>query len=387
MSVHLSGTVDGGLPASFGDAGRLEEFAGRLDALAEEVGGLGTDACEATTGVAARAGWSGDAAGAYLNFCRTKSAAVTSLSGPLHEIAAAVRGYAAALAEQRHRVHSAVRSVEGIADPSADAHRISQAEWHVIEATGAADQAVYQAANRVEAAKGEMDRLAPDLEVAPPSGVDEIIHNLLDGALGFAAETAVGVSKGIETAQRVALAQLSEAERLFKDGKLTRAQLRAARLGFLRTLGELDRLPHPLNAKALRIIGSVLTPLDRFVTAINIPLNIKTLINPDDSGLWRLGDRVTAGLSLGGTAATGLSLLAEANGLDEIPFVGEAVIAVDVGVAAYYGIRYVAQNWHTVSHVLDSVGHAEVSFARSGVRLASGVEHRMASSVRSLFRL
>ncbi|MGH6657564.1 MAG: WXG100 family type VII secretion target [Actinocrinis sp.] len=66
---------------------RLEQFAGRLDALSEEVQGLGRDACEATIGIAAQANWSGNAAEAYLSYCRDKSAAVASLAGPLHEIA------------------------------------------------------------------------------------------------------------------------------------------------------------------------------------------------------------------------------------------------------------------------------------------------------------
>ena len=384
-SVHLSGTVSGALPAVFGYPDRLEQFAASLDALAEEVLNLGHQGLAATTEIAVEANWTGPAAEAYLTFCRSRLTSAGAVAAPLHEIAAAVRGYAAALAEQRRQVHSAVRSVDMIADPTSDSHRVSQAQWRVIEAIGATENAVHQAANRVEAAKGELDRLARELDVSEASRqLEDFLHETADVALAFAADTANGFSDGLEIAQRVAFAQLSEVERLYKDGKLTLAQLRAARLGFLSKLGELDKLPQPLNAQSLRAVAGALTALDHIVTAISIPANIATLISPDDSGLWRLADRIAAGASLG---AAGLTFLTAVNVLDPIPGLDAIPACIDVGVAAYYGVKYVAQNWHTVSNALDSMGHAEVNVMKSEVRFASGVEHRVTSSVRSLFRL
>ena len=382
-SIHLSGTVSGGgLPPVFGDPERLAQFAGSLDSLAEEVLNLGHEGLTAATDIAVQAHWTGPAAEAYLTFCRTRLTAASAVAGPLHEIAAAVRGYAAALAEQQRQVHSAIRSMDMITDPTVESHRVSQAQWRVIEATGATENAVRQAANRVEAAKGELDRLARELEVSEASR--EFLDHARDAALAFATDTANGVFDGIEIAQRAAFAQLLKAEGLYKDGKLTLAQLRAARLRFLSKLGELDRLPHPLNTQGLRVVAGSLTVLDGSVRAINIPKNIRALISPDDSGLWRLGDRVAAGASLG---ATGLTFLAAVNVLDGVPGVDVIPACVDVGVAAYYGIKYVAQNWHTVSHAVDSMGHAELNIMKSEVRFASGAEHLVTSSVRSLFRL
>lgn len=378
MSVHLSGTVDGGLPAIFGDPERLEQFAGRLDALAEEVQGLGSDACEATTGIAVRANWSGNAAEAYLNYCRSKSAAVTSLSGPLHEIAAAVRGYAAVLEAQQRRVHSAVHSVEGITDHTIESHRVSQAEWHVIEATDATDNAVYQATNRVEAAKGELDRIARELEVSEASrDLGEFVKEERDALLGFVERTASDMADGIEFLRRAALSELLDAERLYKDGKISLKELRAARLAFATQLEKLDRLPHPLNLRDLRAVAGSLKFVDRFTSAINIPQNIATLISPGESGWWGLGDR----------AAAGASLIAALNVFDVIPGPDAIPITIDAAVGVYYGAKYVAQHWHTVSHVLDAVGHAEVNVMKSEAHLATGAAHWVTSSVKNLMRL
>ncbi|MGH6653758.1 MAG: WXG100 family type VII secretion target [Actinocrinis sp.] len=160
----MSGTADGGLPAFFGDPVRLEQYARSLDALADQVRELGADAYKATTGIAAQANWSGKAAESYLSYCHSKTAAVASLSDPLHEIAAAVRGYASALDAQQRRAHVAVQSVEGITDQTAEAHRIMTAQSQIAEATEELQRAVSLASGRAGEAKHRLDVVDKALE-------------------------------------------------------------------------------------------------------------------------------------------------------------------------------------------------------------------------------
>lgn len=350
MSVHLSGTVNGALPAYFGDPGRLEHFAGRLDALADEVQGLGTDACEATTGIAAQANWSGNAAEAYLNYCRSKSAAVASLSDPLHEIAAAVRGYAAVLEAQQHRAHSAVRSVDGITDPTAEAHRIMTAQSQIAEATDELQRAVYQASGRAEEAKNRLELFRED----------------------------VGDIREAEEKVMWPWELLLHAPFYLKLLKPTEDVAR-----WLDTEWRVD----PAVRRGVRTILGEFKTLEYGMAAIGLAGDVMTIISPGDKGVLGDVDRGVA-IAQGAAIAFGATMdaLAAANMLDEVPVVGEVVMAVDIGAGIYFGAKYVSQI-PAVHHALDSVGHASVSVLKSGVRFASGVEHQVTSSVRSLFRL
>lgn len=359
MSVHLDGTFGTGLPHSFGDSARLEAFAAQLDALAEQVLALAHDGSGATAGIAAQARWTGTAADAYLEFCRGRTNAAGSLAGPLHEIAAAVRGYAAQLAAQQSRVRNAVRSVEAIRDPTADAHPIAQAEWQVIEATGEVNTALYQAANRVEAAKGDMDRAAAD----PQAQLEQYERGIwlwdLEGHPSFA----YGLLKPTENA----------AEWLDTEWRVD-PQIRE---GVTTVLGQFQVLDVAMGAAGL--YGDYLM-----------------LKAPTKPGVFGKADKAAAlvqGTAIAGqglaalTAAVAPAAVEVGNTLDWVPVVGEVMLAVDVGVGVYFGARYVAEHWKTVTSVFDTVGHAEVSIVKSEVKLASGAVHAVTSSVRSWLRL
>lgn len=363
MSVHLNGTVDAGLPHSFGDPARLETLAAQLDALAEQVLGLGHDGLSATAGIAAQARWTGTAADAYLEFCRGRTNAVGSLSGPLHEIAAAVRGYAAQLATQQSRVHNAVRSVEGIRDPTVDAHPIAQAEWQVIEATGEVHTALYQATNVVEAAKGELDRVAAD----PQAQLEQYERGMWPWDLAGHPSFAYGLLKPTENA----------AEWLDTQWRVD-PQIRQ---GVATVLGQFEVLD-----AAMGVAGFYEDHL-----ILKAPTKPGVFGKVDKAAAWVQGTAIAgqglAALAAAVTpAAVGAGLI-EANTLDWVPVAGQVMLAVDVGVGVYLGARYVAEHRDTVTSVFDTVGHAEVSLVKSEVKLASGAVHAVTSSVRSWLRL
>ncbi|HEU5427053.1 MAG TPA: WXG100 family type VII secretion target [Actinocrinis sp.] len=354
MSVQLSGTVDGGLPASFGDPGRLEQFAGRLDALADEVQGLGSDACEATTGIAAQASWSGNAAEAYLSYCRTKSAAVASLSGPLHEIAAAVRGYAAVLEAQQHRAHSAVRSVEGITDQTADAHRILMAQSQIAEATDELQRAVYQASGRAEEAKHRLELF---------NSVLEAIHGALEKVL--TPWDLLGHAPFYFSLMKPTEDAATWLETQWRVDPAVRQSVVSALGGFKALEYTTDALGLLNDALILRSSSS--DKADKTAAKIQ--------------GAAIIGE----GLATVGESAITAGIL-DANTFDWVPGFGEVMACVDIGAGIYLGAKAVLKI-PVVHNAVDAVGHASVKFLKSEVRFASGVEHQMVSSARSLFRL
>ncbi len=350
MSVHLSGTANGGLPAFFGDPVRLEQYARTLDALADEVQALSTDAHKATTDVAIHANWSGKAAESYLSYCFSKTAAVASLCDPLHEIAAAVRGYASVLEAQQRRAHSAVRSVETITDQTADAHRILTAQSQITEATEELQRAVYQASGRAEEAKNRLELLREDAGAIREAEEEVMWPWELLGHTPFY------------------LKYLKPAEDAAKALATKRRVNSAVRRNVRTVLGEFRTLEYGMDA--LGVFGDV-----------------ATIIEPGDKGVLGTVDRGVAVAQ--GTAivvGAGMDALVAANVLDEVPILGEVVMAVDLGAGIYFGGKYLVES-PTVHHVVDSVAHAGLSIAKTSARFASGVEHRVTSSVRSLFRL
>ena len=379
MSVHLSGTVGGGLPPAFGDPASLESLAGRLDALADEVFNLGHDGLNATTGVATRAGWTGTAADGYLDFCRSKTGAVAALSVPLHEIAAAVRGYAGVLAGQQRRTHLAVKSVEGMANVAADPHQATQAEWQVLEATGEVHAAVSQAANRVEAAKGELVQRGLDLEgVHKVLDLVDISHKVIEASFNrFVRRPAEEAAHWLEK---------MEIQRLLKAGDPSWEKVDGSRLQYALKLKDYEPYLSPGEWRGVR---ATLTKLDdierglRPLKGIGLVSDAWTIISPGDHGVLRAVDRGVAGLQ---GAAIGAELL-ELNSLDAVPGLDVAIGVIDAGAAVYFGTEYVVQNWHAVTHVADTVAHAALSVEKTEVKIASGAVHAVTSSVRSIFRL
>ena len=376
MSVHLSGTVGGGLSPAYGDPNRLESLAGRLDALAEEVLSLGHDGLTATTGIAAQAGWTGTAAEKYLDVCRTKTSAVAAMSGPLHEIAAAVRGYAAVLAGQQRRTQMAVRSVEGLANAAADPHLATQAEWQVVEATGEVHSAVYQAANRVEAAKSELGGPGFDIRGAWDN-VDEA-REVLDTLFS------IGVVDPARSA--VDFLERMEVQRLLKARLVSWEKVDGARLRYELKLGSYKPYLSPSEWRGVRATMTDLEDIDRGFKALGLVGDVVTVISPspESHGVLRAVDRGAGAVQ---AVADGATLLADLNLLDVTPGVGEVIMAADVVAGVYFGAEYVVQHWSTVKHVADTVATAELNVAKTEVRLASGAVHAVTSSVRSLFRL
>lgn len=80
-----------------GDAGLLEQLAGRLEAIAEGTEDLSGSTRQVTASIRSEAAWTGDAADAYTAFTGNLAQGVAAAPAPLAKIALAVRDYAGCL--------------------------------------------------------------------------------------------------------------------------------------------------------------------------------------------------------------------------------------------------------------------------------------------------
>jgi uncharacterized protein YukE len=143
-------------------------------------------------------------------------------------------------------------------------------------------------------------------------------------------------------------------------GRLAEARVGVAKLfnhgvmGGLGVLSDLGTLRHPEDSGALGLV-------DRGAAAANA---VAIVAGTDLAAPAVLTGANALGTALGGSAALGatdgslVGMLASANALDEVPFVGEAILAVDVGTGLYLGINYFIHHPQFITDTGHAIGHA-----------------------------
>ena len=360
-----SGGTGGAVSMPSGDPAQLEALSSQLNAIAEDLLNLGYDVGQATNSVVTRADWNGSAADAYTAFCGGVTSCVKGLSEPLHEVASAISTYAATLAAQQRSVRAAqvtaTSAIGGFANSSHEDTAQRAADTAAITVSRAAEQAA-QKTREAESALAEIMKATESVRTWL-----DAVHLPMDfgGSLLLDRYT-----KDVEAAVDFAR-KIPELESRWYDG--LSYLIGAAHEGLV-SWDEVGvhaaRVQAGVNALDafdegwLRDRESLLTRADWADRGVGVINDLGTIWDPEDSGAVGVVDRLAAGLNVVTTVARSgpvsayLGGLADANSLDDVPGVGEVVIAADAGTALYLGGDFAYHHLHDMEHFVEGVGSA-----------------------------
>jgi uncharacterized protein YukE len=393
-----------------GDAAALLSLAADLDKHANDVTALGSTITRTTAGIREQANWTGTAADGYTGFCTAASSTVDALAAPLHAIAAAIKTYASHLSSAQQSVENAVNSANEAAESAAQSLQTA-AENAASSAAGAANSAAEAAVETIDQAKETIDKIMETTE--PVRKWIEAVH--LPWDVGGGAAWELTVMKNLEAGKEKASDFVKDLGKLndewYQD--VNKVALSADRgeaswedvaSAFASWTTKSDAAK-AFGSQWLESAESVLGKFEwvgRGMGVLSLVGDAGTIWKPLDSGV--LGD-VDRGAAIVNAAAVTTSLvtstaagssfvagLAGANALDEVPIVGEVVMAADIGTGLYLGGDYVVHHWGTISnavsgaavHTADAVGHAAVSTVHAVGDAAGATVHALGSAVSSV---
>lgn len=355
-----SGGAGGAVSMPSGDPPQLEALASQLNAIAGELLNLGYDVGLATTSVVTRADWNGSAADAYTAFCGGVTSCVKGLSEPLHEVAATISTYATTLAAQQRTVREAQATAS-----SANGSQDDAAQRAADAATSTVSQAAEQAAQKTREAESALAEIMK--ATGPVRTWLDAVHLPMDfgGSLlldGYTkdVEDAVDIARRIPELESRWYNELSYLIDAAHEGLASWDEV-----GVLaaRVQAGIDAL-EPFDEDRLRGLESVLTGADWVDRGVGIVGGLGTVVDPEDSGVVGVVDRFAAGLNVATTVARSgpvsayLGGLADANSLDDVPGVGEVVIAADAGTALYLGGDFAYHHVHDMEQFVEGAGNA-----------------------------
>jgi uncharacterized protein YukE len=348
-----------------GDPAQLEALARQLNTIAEDLLNLGYDVGQATTSVVTRADWNGSAADAYTAFCGSVTSCVKGLSEPLHEVASAISTYATTLAAQQRSVRAAQATAASAIGGSANGSREDTAQRAADTAASTVSQAAEQAAQKTREAESALAEIMK--ATGPVRTWLDAVHLPMDFGGSLLLD---GYTKDVEEAVDFAR-KIPELESRWYNG--LSYLIDAAHEGLaswdevgvlaVRVQAGLDALD-PFDEDRLRGLESLLTGADWVDRGVGIVGGLGTVVDPEDSGVVGVVDRFAAGLNVATTVARSgpvsayLGGLADANSLDDVPGVGEVVIAADAGTALYLGGDFAYHHLHDIEHFAEGVGSA-----------------------------
>ena len=406
MSTRIAADGGGGtvtVSGPTGNAQALLSLAAELDAHAGSMSDLGTTIRQTANGILHGAEWSGAAADAYTAFCGGTATSVADLAGPLHEIASAVREYAAKLSSAQQSVDGAVESATrstGAAEQSA----VNAAQQAASEARSAVDAAASEAAALVGKATDEFDKI---MEASDPVRAwIEKVHLPWDLGGGLAWELAVmkPADKAAEAADdfvkelpKLNSEMFDEVNALAHEADNGLASWDDVAEAAARWTSKTDAAA-AFGSQWLDSAEGLLANLKwvgRATGVLSLVGDVGTIWKPEDGGALGWVDRgagivnaaaVTTDLVTSTAAGSSfVAGLAGANALDEVPIVGEVVMVADVATGVYLGTDYVIHHWAGISHgaqtAAKAVGHAAVSTEHAVAGAAKDVGHGVSDAV------
>jgi uncharacterized protein YukE len=374
------GTAAVTVSAPLGDPSALLSLAQQLDQHADDVTTLGTTVEQTTSGIARRAGWTGQAAESYSTFCGATATSVGDLAAPLHQIAAAIRTYASELSSAQHSVETAVDSAGQAAQSEARAMQ-SAALRAASTAETVAGNAAVEAVKVITTAEDAIDKV---MEVTEP--VREWIEKAhlpwdLGGGLAWELTAMKNAEQGVKSADKFAEGLKELDGKWYQD--VNEVALEADRgeaswddvaEAFARWTSKTDAAEAFSDqwVEAAEGLVGKLSWVGRGLGVLSLIGDAGTVWDPEDHGLLGSVDRgaavvnavaVTGSMVIStGAGASFVAGLAGANTLDEVPIVGEVIMVADVGTGLYLGTDYVVHHWAGISHGVEkaasAVGHA-----------------------------
>jgi hypothetical protein len=396
-----SGNVTVSAPS--GDAAALLSLAAALDQHASDFTALGSTITRTTTSIREQANWTGTAADGYTGFCGATSTTVEALAAPLHAVAAAIKTYASHLSSAQQSVENAVHSANEAAAAAAQSMQTA-AENAASGAASAANSAAEAAAEAVDQAKEEIDKVMETTE--PVRKWIEAIH--LPWDVGGGAAWELTLMKNLDAGKEKASDFVKDLGKLndewYEDvnqvalnadrGEASWADVAEAFANWTTKSDAASAFGSQWLESAESVLGKF-EWVGRGMGVLSLVGDAGTIWKPADSGV--LGD-VDRGAAIVNAAAVTTSLvtstaagssfvagLAGANALDEVPIVGEVVMAADIGTGLYLGGDYVVHHWGTISHGVEhaatAVGHAAVNTVHAVGDAAGATVHAVGSAV------
>ena len=373
-----------------GDPASLYKLADTLDGYAAAVLTLGDNTLSTTTGIRGKAGWSGAAADGYSKFTGTVSGGIAGIQPHLTNIASSVRTFAGTLDQAQQKVQTAITAANKASQSgSSDAQtQLAAARQTAAQAQSDVDAAGTKASGEVDEEKSGLEKFFETIE--PYRKANEWIHVPMD-VFGEpltkdilkllhsgpkTAEEAVNLNKTLLSQFKD---QVTSVRDDFDHGTASMDDVEDAFARyFVDTKGVDEELANATRSLAgweggFRVLGGLAVAGD-----------LATVADPEDKGAMGSVDRSAAGVN---AAAVGTGIgydLVAANSLDEVPVVGEVVMAADVGTGVYLAGDFLYHHFKPFHDVCDTAGSGVASAADATAHGVSKAAHSVAHFFGSL---